>query len=62
MDHLYFKFREWYDSPSSKQLILFGYMGCGKTVVTAHVIEELIRQSEHPVPSSLHMLPLLLEE
>ena len=44
------KFREWYDSLASKRLILFGHMGCGKTVVTAHVIDELIRRSKHQLP------------
>lgn len=44
------KFIEWYNAPTSGQLVILGHMGCGKTVITAHVIEELIRLNKHSLP------------
>ncbi|KAL8906672.1 MAG: hypothetical protein Q9171_006175 [Xanthocarpia ochracea] len=47
------KFLEWYKSPVSEQLVIFGDMGCGKTTITAHVIEELIHLNKHRLPRPL---------
>ena len=44
------KFTEWYNAPTLGQLVILGHMGCGKTIVTAHVIEELIRLNRHKLP------------
>ncbi|KIW89922.1 uncharacterized protein Z519_09352 [Cladophialophora bantiana CBS 173.52] len=44
------KFIEWYNAPNSGQLVVLDPMGCGKTVITAHAIEELIRRNEHKSP------------
>ncbi|OAP59319.1 hypothetical protein AYL99_06617 [Fonsecaea erecta] len=47
------KFIKWYNATTSSQLVLFGHMGCGKTVITAHVIEELIRMNRNKLPRPL---------
>ncbi|KAK5207557.1 hypothetical protein LTR41_006601 [Exophiala xenobiotica] len=47
------KFIKWYNATTSSQLVLFGHMGCGKTVITAHVIEELIRMNGNKLPRPL---------
>ncbi|KAL8927590.1 MAG: hypothetical protein Q9172_001300 [Xanthocarpia lactea] len=47
------KFLEWYKSPASEQLVIFGDMGCGKTTIAAHVIEELIHLNKHRLPRPL---------
>lgn len=47
------KFLEWYNAPTSEQLVIFGNMGCGKTIITAHVIEELIHLNKHRLPRPL---------
>lgn len=47
------KFLKWYNAPTSEQLAMFGSMGCGKTVITGHVIEELIRLNKHRLPHPL---------
>ncbi|KAL8764965.1 MAG: hypothetical protein Q9209_007792 [Squamulea sp. 1 TL-2023] len=47
------KFHDWYNAPNSERLVIFGNMGCGKTIMTAHVIEELIYRKEHRSPRAL---------
>ena len=47
------KFLKWYNAPTSEQLVILGDMGCGKTVITAHVIEELIHMNTHQLPRPL---------
>ncbi|KAL8707336.1 MAG: hypothetical protein Q9225_007773, partial [Loekoesia sp. 1 TL-2023] len=47
------KFLEWYNAPISEQLVIFGNMGCGKTIITAHIIEELIHLNKHRFPRPL---------
>ncbi|KAL8760990.1 MAG: hypothetical protein Q9184_002842 [Pyrenodesmia sp. 2 TL-2023] len=47
------KFLEWYNAPTSEQLVIFGNMGCGKTIITAHVIEELIQLNKSQLPRAL---------
>lgn len=44
------KFIEWYNASTSSQLVVVGHMGCGKTVITAHLIEELIQGNKHKLP------------
>ena len=44
------KFIDWYNATTSGQFVVFGHMGCGKTVITAHVIDELIRVNNHKLP------------
>lgn len=44
------KFIDWYNATTSDQFVVFGHMGCGKTIITAHVIEELIRVNKHKLP------------
>lgn len=43
-------FITWYNASKSGQLVILGHMGCGKTVITTHVIEELIRLNKHKLP------------
>ncbi|KAL8753763.1 MAG: hypothetical protein Q9199_004811 [Rusavskia elegans] len=47
------RFRGWYNAPTSERLVIFGNMGCGKTIITAHVIEELIHLSKYRLPRPL---------
>ncbi|KAL8836220.1 MAG: hypothetical protein Q9170_002997 [Blastenia crenularia] len=47
------KFLEWYKAPTSEKLIVFGNMGCGKTIITAHVVEELIHLNKYRLPRPL---------
>ncbi|KAL8921899.1 MAG: hypothetical protein Q9208_005503 [Pyrenodesmia sp. 3 TL-2023] len=47
------KFLDWYHAPTSEQLVVFGNMGCGKTIITAHVIEELIHLNKSRLPRAL---------
>ena len=46
------QFCRWYHAKESEQLVLCGHMGCGKTAMTAYVIEELINKNQTP-PKSL---------
>ncbi|KAL8847007.1 MAG: hypothetical protein Q9221_007920 [Calogaya cf. arnoldii] len=47
------KFLAWYNAPTSERMVLFGNMGCGKTIITAHVIEELIHLNKYRLPRAL---------
>lgn len=43
-------FINWYRGPDSRQLVILGDMGCGKTVSMAFLIETLSRRNEHRLP------------
>lgn len=43
-------FVEWYRAPDSRQLVILGDMGCGKTVATAFLVDELSRRNEYQLP------------
>ncbi|KAF2416555.1 hypothetical protein EJ08DRAFT_99133 [Tothia fuscella] len=43
-------FRDWYCAPDSKQLVILGDMGCGKSVAMAFLVDELCRRNEHELP------------
>ncbi|KAI4268987.1 MAG: hypothetical protein LQ337_007536 [Flavoplaca oasis] len=47
------KFLAWYNAATSERLVIFGNMGCGKTIITAHVIEELIHLNNYRLPRAL---------
>ncbi|KAL9580025.1 MAG: hypothetical protein Q9212_004742 [Teloschistes hypoglaucus] len=47
------KFLAWYNAPTSERMVIFGNMGCGKTIITAHVIEELIHLNKYRLPRAL---------
>lgn len=40
----------WYRAPDSRQLVILGDMGCGKTVSMAFLVDTLIRRNEHQLP------------
>jgi Cdc6-like AAA superfamily ATPase len=44
------KFLEWYHASDSRQLVILGDMGSGKTVATAYLIDELIKRNKHQLP------------
>ena len=44
------KFLAWRNESASSQLILFGALGTGKTIVTVYVVEEINRVSKYIVP------------
>ncbi|KAF2721180.1 hypothetical protein K431DRAFT_312687 [Polychaeton citri CBS 116435] len=43
-------FIEWYRAPESRQLVLLGEMGCGKTIATAFLVDELDRRNKTQLP------------
>ncbi|KAL8901698.1 MAG: hypothetical protein Q9207_005067 [Kuettlingeria erythrocarpa] len=47
------RFLEWYNASDSERLVVFGNMGCGKTIITAHVVEELIHLNKSRLPRAL---------
>ncbi|KAL8892444.1 MAG: hypothetical protein Q9192_005610 [Flavoplaca navasiana] len=47
------KFLAWYNAATSERMVIFGNMGCGKTIITAHVIEELIHLNNYRLPRAL---------
>ncbi|KAL8777275.1 MAG: hypothetical protein Q9194_002649 [Teloschistes cf. exilis] len=47
------KFLAWYNALTSERMVIFGNMGCGKTIITAHVIEELIHLNKYRLPRAL---------
>lgn len=47
------KFLKWYNAPTSERLVIFSHMGCGKTIITSHVIEELIHLNKYRLPRPL---------
>ena len=44
------EFVKWYDASDSRQLVILGDMGHGKTVSMAFLVDELCRRNEHQVP------------
>jgi Ankyrin repeats (3 copies)/NACHT domain len=46
-------FLNWYDAPSSKQLVLLGDRGCGKTITTAYLVDQLVHLNKHQLPRPL---------
>ncbi|KAL8638158.1 MAG: hypothetical protein Q9228_004660 [Teloschistes exilis] len=47
------KFLAWYNALTSERMVIFGNMGCGKTIITEHVIEELIHLNKYRLPRAL---------
>lgn len=47
------RFLSWCNTSVSEQLVIFSNMGCGKTIITAHVIETLIRLRHSRIPRPL---------
>lgn len=43
-------FTNWYQAPESKQLVILGDMGCGKTVAMTYLVDELSRRNIHQLP------------
>ncbi len=43
-------FIKWYRAPDSRQLVILGDMGCGKTVATAFLVDELSRRNACQLP------------
>ncbi|EKG09569.1 NACHT nucleoside triphosphatase [Macrophomina phaseolina MS6] len=43
-------FVDWYRASNSEWLVILGPMGCGKTVATAFLVDELSRRNEHHLP------------
>ncbi|KAK0619584.1 hypothetical protein B0T14DRAFT_210357 [Immersiella caudata] len=46
------KFNSWYRSRDSKQLVIIGEMGSGKSVAMAFLVDELRQRSEHQLPQA----------
>lgn len=44
------EFIDWYRASSPQQLVIFGDMGCGKTMAMAFLVDELMRRKEHELP------------
>ncbi|KAL4781503.1 hypothetical protein BJX76DRAFT_350139 [Aspergillus varians] len=44
------EFINWYRASSPQQLVIFGDMGCGKTMAMAFLVDELRRRKEHELP------------
>ncbi|KAI0968730.1 hypothetical protein F4678DRAFT_464345 [Xylaria arbuscula] len=44
------RFKEWYSSTTSENLLLYGRMGCGKTVTANYIIDEVIRLNNTQFP------------
>ena len=43
-------FTEWYRGSKSRQLVILGDLGCGKTVIMAYLIDEFIRKNKQQLP------------
>ncbi|SPO00078.1 uncharacterized protein DNG_02930 [Cephalotrichum gorgonifer] len=46
-------FLEWYGASTSRFLVMFGGMGCGKTVTTAFLIDHVIHLNKYSLPRPL---------
>jgi hypothetical protein len=45
-------FNEWYYKPICSQLVIFGDMGCGKSVASAFLVDKIIQKSKHQLPQA----------
>ncbi|CAI6336993.1 unnamed protein product [Periconia digitata] len=43
-------FMDWYRATGSRQLLILGEMGCGKSVLMSFLVDELHRRNEHQLP------------
>lgn len=43
-------FTKWYHDRDTRQLVILGDMGCGKTVAMAYLVDQLSRRNEHLLP------------